>query len=111
MAVKSILFLICFSLLNVSAGWSEDVTDRTVEPVKVQIEENIAPPQTEQPDPYKDVTWDSVTNNPQNQKQTMTVYNKRTRDGDFTSVTSTGPNNAAVVVAPTERRSKKWLFW
>ncbi len=117
MAAKSVLFLICFFLLNISSGWCENATEKTAEPVKASVEENSANATADQPDPYKNVTWDSVTSKNNEQAQTATVYSPRTRtgDADFVSVSSTGTgagvNSGVVVVAPTEKKSKRWFFW
>ncbi len=112
MDAKVIVLLGCFLLSAISPAWCEDTEGTCAFTAKGQNSGTT----TEQPDPYKDVTWDKVTQKNQSQDQTVTVYTPQgTGQADFVSVTSTGPgsgasNNVAVVV-PQGKRSKRWFFW
>ena len=114
MAARSVLFLICFFLLNVGMGWCETILEKTAEPLKTKVEEKSANATIDQPDPYKNVTWNSVTSKNKEQTQAVTVYSPSTGNANFVSVTSPGAgagvNSGVVVVAPVEKKSKKWFF-
>ncbi len=116
MAAKSVLFLACFLLLNAGASRCETAPEKSAEPVQAAVEEQNSGTAADQPDPYKNITWDSVTGKDQGQTQTTTVYSPGTRGGpDFVSVSSTGSganvNSGVVVAAPSGRRPRKWFFW
>jgi hypothetical protein len=114
MAAKSALFVSVFLVLSASAAWCETVAVKTAEAVEVEAEKLNANAEANKPDPYANVTWDSVTNNNAGQTQSVTVYSQTTSDADFISVSSTANNAGAsdvAVVVPAERKSKKWFFW
>lgn len=114
MAVKSVLFLSLFLLLSISAGWCETVVEKAAEAVEVEAQKRNVHAEANKPDPYANVTWDSVTNENAGQPQSVTVYSQTTSDADFISVSSTAKNSdmgGVAVVVPAERKSKKWFFW
>jgi|GEM_PF-2826056 len=114
MAAKSALFLSFFLFLGISTGWCEAIAEKMVEAVEVEAEKRNTSAEANKPDPYANVTWDSVTNNNSGQTQSVTVYSQTTSDADFISVSSTANNADAsdvAVVVPVERKSKKWFFW
>ena len=111
MDAKGALSLICFCFLTFSTARCETLVEPKEAPIKVEEKSSAVPAQ---PDPYKDVTWDSALNKNNEQKSEVTVFNARSKDADFYTVTSTGTNGASqtgvVVAAPTGRRTKRW-FW
>lgn len=112
MDAKAIVLLGFFLLSAASPALCEEMPKEASAVVAAVENSGVT---AEQPDPYKDVTWDSVTKKNQSQDQTVTVYNPRTRDADFVSVSSTGPGSGTAtnvgVVVPQGKKSKRWFFW
>ncbi|MFH0984329.1 MAG: hypothetical protein V1882_02210 [Candidatus Omnitrophota bacterium] len=112
MGAKTIVLLGCFLLSAISPAWCEDTAGGTCAFTAKSKSSGVT---TEQPDPYKDVTWSSVTQKNQNQDQTVTVYTPQgTGQADFVSVSSTGtgtPASAIVATPQQTRRAKRWFFW
>jgi len=103
MVARNIFFLILILLVNGAIVWCEPSSQKEGEMV---AEEKKNSNVNSAEDPYKDVTWDSVSKDQKNQTTDTTVFHQKTKDADFYSVSSTGAaaNTETAVVLPVDRR-------
>lgn len=116
MGVRIILLFSLLLCSTIPAVYCEEsVQEKATRLVETEAQKHVASEKADKPDPYANVTWDSVTSSGKGQNQAVTVYTRETADADFVSVSTSGNSgiaaNDVAVVVPAGKKSKKWFFW